>query len=1048
MVFMLYYPLLDDGENLHFRDIANVKTIETCHHFNVACDVIARKRVVYRNPPWRKLSDTPARLRVALPDYGAAGRDRWFKLAGCFSPFLWRRIWKCIRGADLVYVEVPSLEAYLACWVARLLRRPLVMEMRAEMVLNAQYMRARFGWKGIVYVRLLDFLFRNVRRHAEGAIYINASCMRRYPIAQGAMAAICDAELPPALFERAVLKRGACRRWLYVGNLEIVKAVDVLLAALAEAGSRLGLGWELNVVGDGPDAERLKLLADRLGIDGNVVWHGRVPWGDELFRFYSECDALVLTSMTETGPRVVLEAMAAGMPVISTKVGLAEELLPSAALVDVGDQQMLAQKLIEYSSNADLVRRMAVGNFERIRAFAATDWAQRRTDFWREMIASATGDSFEGSGAAPVASPEARGRSASEQSPMDSAISAEYANLSRRCLNPWTALRAAGDGVLLVGRAVRRRHAGPLHFYPAEVLRLARQFAADAPRAVPQPPEPCPKSFGSGSLKLSIGRLPYDGEPNWTTSFTDNEEFESLHRWNWLLEPLAETHRPPSLWKWGIAIMGSWNRYNKGATTGERWGPYAMSERISNACLFHLLTRDGEDLPDDLVAALDQTARLLALRLEYFGPEATGNHVINEARGLLYAGHCLQLPAATALAETIVRAHLPILVTSDGFLREGSSHYQFIFTRWILEMHWLARQGGHISFEAFLAPTASKLVERCWFFLVAAGKENWQIPYIGDISPDFPPVWLVSLPWSGHALRLFKPRVMPSRPLARGWAEIWRDEQTGDSGTGVNRAGTDNEIAAWSFPSSFWHRIDCGPLVLFARAEQQGTGRHATHRHGDLGGFVLFYRGTPILVDCGRANYRTDDTFGMFGLSARAHNTLLVDGCESLAPVALARLPGFYRANNVSTRASREGDAFVLELVHDGFRRLARGDIQHTRRWIFRENALWLEDILEGEGAHRVETIFHFASELVVTISKDTGRTGVVWRAADSQGELVLDPAGNDDGVSVELRRAQEVPSPEGWCSRIYGEREPCTTLVVSHAVKLPWLQRYRIKAL
>ena len=67
------------------------------------------------------------------------------------------------------------------------------------------------------------------------------------------------------------------------------------------------------------------------------------------------------------------------------------------------------------------------------------------------------------------------------------------------------------------------------------------------------------------------------------------------------------------------------------------------------------------------------------------------NHVINNARALLFASILLDIEFYSDLAFAILRSNLPELVSNDGFLREGSSHYQFIFTRWILEMLWLSK---------------------------------------------------------------------------------------------------------------------------------------------------------------------------------------------------------------------------------------------------------------------------------------------------------------------------------------------------------------------
>jgi glycosyltransferase involved in cell wall biosynthesis len=76
-------------------------------------------------------------------------------------------------------------------------------------------------------------------------------------------------------------------------------------------------------------------------------------------------DLLVVASTTETGPLVLMEALACGVPVISTPVGIAPELLPAEALVPVGDVDSLAIALERWL--ADPARRAAVGAAGRAR---------------------------------------------------------------------------------------------------------------------------------------------------------------------------------------------------------------------------------------------------------------------------------------------------------------------------------------------------------------------------------------------------------------------------------------------------------------------------------------------------------------------------------------------------------------------------------------------------------------------------------------------------------------------------------------------------------
>jgi len=107
-------------------------------------------------------------------------------------------------------------------------------------------------------------------------------------------------------------------RIIHVGRLVDVKRVDLLLDASARL---LGnVKFQLDLVGDGPLRGVLEDQVERLSLQSRVRFYGQLPQSAaaELLR---GADVMVLTSMKECGGAVVLEAMAAGVPVIAAKWG-------------------------------------------------------------------------------------------------------------------------------------------------------------------------------------------------------------------------------------------------------------------------------------------------------------------------------------------------------------------------------------------------------------------------------------------------------------------------------------------------------------------------------------------------------------------------------------------------------------------------------------------------------------------------------------------------------------------------------------------------------
>ena len=103
---------------------------------------------------------------------------------------------------------------------------------------------------------------------------------------------------------------------LFVGLLTPVKNATGLITALSKSDKK----FKLVLVGEGPERGKIERLIEKVGLDGKVSLLGKKPHNKTLSIIYS-CDVLILPSKLETFSNVVLEGLALGKPVISTKVG-------------------------------------------------------------------------------------------------------------------------------------------------------------------------------------------------------------------------------------------------------------------------------------------------------------------------------------------------------------------------------------------------------------------------------------------------------------------------------------------------------------------------------------------------------------------------------------------------------------------------------------------------------------------------------------------------------------------------------------------------------
>lgn len=111
-------------------------------------------------------------------------------------------------------------------------------------------------------------------------------------------------------------------RMICVGRLSHEKGQDILLHALAELDA--SIAWGLDIVGVGPESERLRALSNELGLQRQVVFHG---YKTDVAALYAASDLLVVPSRSEGIPNVVLEAMANRLPVLATGVGGIPEVI-------------------------------------------------------------------------------------------------------------------------------------------------------------------------------------------------------------------------------------------------------------------------------------------------------------------------------------------------------------------------------------------------------------------------------------------------------------------------------------------------------------------------------------------------------------------------------------------------------------------------------------------------------------------------------------------------------------------------------------------------
>lgn len=271
-----------------------------------------------------------------------------------------------LNRPDIVHAHMASAPAMAALAVAIRARCPVVVKPSSPSGAhggNLGNVKARrFGRVRVALLR------RNVSAWIAASQAIEEELTRDWKVTPSRIARIPNPVDTSHYHPQAGEASGGQTRYLYVGRLDAVKGVDVLL----EAWRRAGEPGRLTIVGDGPERKRLER-----GALESVRFVGEVT---DPAPFYAEADVFVLPSLREGLSNAILEALVSGLPIIATEVGdNAAALGSSGRLVPAGDAMALAEALRAGPPKAPDVREAA-------QRFGADMVAQKHEELYLRLL--------------------------------------------------------------------------------------------------------------------------------------------------------------------------------------------------------------------------------------------------------------------------------------------------------------------------------------------------------------------------------------------------------------------------------------------------------------------------------------------------------------------------------------------------------------------------------------------------------------------------------------------------------------------------------------
>lgn len=467
----------------------------------------------------------------------------------------------------------------------------------------------------------------------------------------------------------------------------------------------------------------------------------------------------------------------------------------------------------------------------------------------------------------------------------------------------------------------------------------------------------------------------------------DIEEYYFRHRWS---QCVVATWSDPQMATSALNEIREWIDTYTDHQQPE-WEPYSSSERVANLAV--LLAVRPELMGNADQAKFGSFFRdslcWIDAHLEYYSGHRTNNHILNNARAMVIAGSTLGHIDAVEKGIRLFAEMAKKMISTNGFLRERSTHYQVVIANWLMDTIWFAKayieRSGIINenlhqLEA-IAINVCKATEK-----IVAGTLGLR-SNIGDISPDSCPA--VSL----HRLQFlhyFRGNTALNHgvDISDGWFFVCGNSQS--------------VIGNIPYPEY--------PL------------RYPTHGHNDLGSFIWAIGNSIVLSDTGRFRY-TKDPVSQQQIFGQGHNCLLIDDFSPLAEplnVNGGWNPGYYSSADIKVSQIDEN---TLVLKHTGFARIP--DVtDHTRIITLRENKLIVEDVISGSSSHNIEQRWHFPPS--AKVETENGKLSI--QVGDKQ--IACVSSLQDQNGSVRLTGYSD--------SQQYGTAIPAVCIQYSNRLFLP----------